>query len=324
MKPLVSVVVPVYNRAEYIEECIASVCGQTHDLVQIICVDDGSNDGSGDILSYLSGRDSRLEVITQENRGVSAARNVGLSAAKGQYVAFVDSDDVIAPGLIARLVGSMADEADFVISADWSRTIFDRSDREELLYWGLRHFALNPPWGKLYRRSIITDHNIRFFEDVSLGEDLLFNLTYLQECGRVGVVAPDMYQMRKSEVSLTRAYRPTKYAEMQLVQDRLRGLVDDLMRDEGLSTRLSSLLNFLRIKSLASAVRDLYVYDAYSSLSVSERQARISSIQDTHGSLPVDSGDLQMRLVGWVYKRFGLAWLSWGIRSVQAKRPMRV
>lgn len=101
--PKVSVIIPVYNAAAYIEECVASVLGQSLDDLEVICVNDGSSDDSGALLADLALRDARVSVIEQRNLGPSAARNAGVAAALGEYLCFVDGDDRLAPGALDRL-----------------------------------------------------------------------------------------------------------------------------------------------------------------------------------------------------------------------------
>ena len=93
MENLISVIVPVYNVKPYIKECISSILYQTHNELQVILIDDGSTDGSGEICDQFAKQDARIEVIHQKNAGVSAARNAGLQRAIGKFVIFTDSDD---------------------------------------------------------------------------------------------------------------------------------------------------------------------------------------------------------------------------------------
>ncbi len=102
---LVSVIVPVYNAERWLERCIDSVLGQTHRDLELILVDDGSGDASGAICDARAALDPRVRVIHKANEGVSAARNDGIGAARGEYIAFCDNDDFYAPGMIARLLG---------------------------------------------------------------------------------------------------------------------------------------------------------------------------------------------------------------------------
>lgn len=103
--PLISIIVPVYQVKEYVGECIESLLTQTYTNLEILLVDDGSTDGSGAICDQYAGRDDRVRVVHQENQGPSVARNAGLNCAKGEYIAFVDSDDVVLPDFIETLFG---------------------------------------------------------------------------------------------------------------------------------------------------------------------------------------------------------------------------
>ena len=103
----ISIIIPVYNCAPYVDRCIRSVMAQTHRDLEIICVDDGSTDGSGTILDELSREDGRIRVIHQENAGVSAARNAGIDMASGELFTFVDGDDTIEPDMYENMYLAM-------------------------------------------------------------------------------------------------------------------------------------------------------------------------------------------------------------------------
>lgn len=117
-KPLVSIIVPVYQVKDYVGECVESLLRQTYKNLEILLVDDGSTDGSGAICDEYASRDNRIRVIHQENQGLSAARNTGFDQAAGEYVAFVDSDDAVLPDFIETLY-DLADrhQADIAICA---------------------------------------------------------------------------------------------------------------------------------------------------------------------------------------------------------------
>ena len=107
--PKVTVIVPVYNVEQYLRRCIDSILAQTFGDLELILVDDGSADSSGVICDAYAEKDSRVKVIHQKNSGVSAARNTGLDAAEGEYIAFVDSDDHVDPDYLAALLQTKAD-----------------------------------------------------------------------------------------------------------------------------------------------------------------------------------------------------------------------
>ena len=111
MNPLVSVIIPVYNVSPYLRESLDSVISQTYTNLEIIAVDDGSTDDSGRICDEYAEKDTRIKVIHQANRGLSAARNAGLNAMTGEYVAFLDSDDALYPEMVECMVKGMEKNA---------------------------------------------------------------------------------------------------------------------------------------------------------------------------------------------------------------------
>lgn len=104
MSPLISIIVPVYNIKEYLPRCVASICAQTYQNLEILLVDDGSTDGTEKLCDSLAEKDNRIRVFHKENGGSSSARNLGIANAKGSYLGFVDSDDYIEPDMYERLM----------------------------------------------------------------------------------------------------------------------------------------------------------------------------------------------------------------------------
>lgn len=125
--PKVSVIIPVYNTREYLRDCLDSVTGQTLEELEIICIDDGSSDGSSDILSAFAERDSRITVYRQENCGLSAARNRGLSHAAGGYIYFLDSDDTLRQDALERLYEHASEHELDVLYFD-GRDVYEREE----------------------------------------------------------------------------------------------------------------------------------------------------------------------------------------------------
>lgn len=104
MEPLLSIIVPVYNIKEYLPRCVASICAQTYRNLEILLVDDGSTDGTGELCDELAGKDTRIKVFHKKNGGSSSARNLGISKANGEFLGFVDSDDYIEPDMYEKLL----------------------------------------------------------------------------------------------------------------------------------------------------------------------------------------------------------------------------
>ena len=182
---LISVIIPVYNTAEYLPRCLDSVINNGYKNLEIICVNDGSTDSSPEILRRYEKNDSRIKVIDVPNGGVSRARNIGLDNASGEYIAFIDSDDRVHRQYFGILTHySQKLNAD-IVSADYVQTAAFIEDKEietdsvQYLsfdgYGALKHkqnrFYV---WGKLFSREAVG--GIRFDEDLGFGEDNLFVL----------------------------------------------------------------------------------------------------------------------------------------------------
>ncbi|MCM1324067.1 MAG: glycosyltransferase [Acetobacter sp.] len=183
-----SVIIPVYNVAKYLPECLDSILGQSFADIEVIAVDDGSRDESGLILDDYATRDKRLKVIHQENAGVSVARNVGLMAARGEYISFVDGDDYIAPEMYEELAREVqkAPDADIfvfgvsnVCGADVrvNKGLVEKLAEYAQTVCSKKTFVMElggSVWTKIFKRSFIEAHNIRFAEGVAVAEDGLF------------------------------------------------------------------------------------------------------------------------------------------------------
>lgn len=170
--PLISVIVPVYKVEVYLDKCISSIVGQTYTNLEILLVDDGSPDRSGEICDEWAGDDSRIRVFHQENAGGGAARNVALDAAKGELIAFVDSDDYIAPDMFEHLYSLLMQDADIAecghVDVFDNHASFSCGDADVRTYTVQEAMTAHICdrvfrqliWNKLYRRNVIGD--IRF------------------------------------------------------------------------------------------------------------------------------------------------------------------
>ncbi len=189
--PLVSVVIPVYNVEQYLEKCIASVINQTFTDYELILVDDGSTDGSGDMIDEWSQRDDRIRVIHKDNGGLSSARNCGIETAVGKYLTFIDSDDYVAKEYLEVLVSIMEEHPGETIAACGFNVVYDEWGKEEgapgsetmvfdrfgafreVLYHGVVDVCA---WAKMYRRALFDNFKFptgRLYEDTWLFGHLL-------------------------------------------------------------------------------------------------------------------------------------------------------
>jgi len=217
---LVSIIVPVYNAQGTLERCMSSILGQTWRNIEVIAVDDGSADGSGSLLDAFAGRDARVHVVHTENRGVSAARNTGLSLARGAYIGFADADDWMEPDMIRQLVGWLEREQADIAVCGWELHTTDNASRRT----GTAHaeaLVMTPqeawmaalvPAGfmgyvhnKLFRASLLGrgDGALRFNESLHVCEDLLFVLSCLKSASLVVYDPTPCYHYCQSAEGLT-------------------------------------------------------------------------------------------------------------------------
>lgn len=209
--PLISVVVPVYRVEEYLAQCLESICRQTHSSLEIIVVDDGSPDNSGKIADEFSKRDARIKVIHTENKGVSAARNLGIDNSDGEYIAFVDSDDRLASDFLEYMLRVVKETGAYFamskncykspnepqVEKDEIETYSPERAASELLYPYIEIGC----WNKLFRRDFLEKNNIRFPVDFHMGEGLNFIVNAAQLSNCVGVGSKKVYHYRKDNIN---------------------------------------------------------------------------------------------------------------------------
>lgn len=174
---IVAVVVPVYNSEDTIGACICSIQNQTYTALQIIVVDDGSTDGSGDICDRMASADSRIVVIHQQNMGRTAARYSGVAAATGLWLTFVDSDDTLPCDAIINLMEHADESTDIVMGNGQSLTGEQRSviPIEDFRHMAVRaEGTIGVPWGSLYSRQLLTQHLFDLPRCIMMGEDYIF------------------------------------------------------------------------------------------------------------------------------------------------------
>lgn len=221
----VSVIIPVYNSEKYLRQCLDSVAAQTLENMEVICVDDGSTDGSVTILKEFAQRDSRFHLLRQRNSGAGAARNQGLREAVGEFLMFLDADDFFEPDMLEKAVNCAETyRADIVV--------FDSDqyhmDREGFVHvpWTMRREDLPPyqpfsyrqltgnvflsfvgwAWDKLYRRSFVMEHGLRFQEQRTTN-DMLFVFSGLILAERMATVDQILVHQRRGSgdsLSVTR------------------------------------------------------------------------------------------------------------------------
>lgn len=220
--PEISVIIPIYNAAKYLSECLTSNVGQTFQHLEIICINDGSTDDSLEILKDFQKKDSRIIIVDQKNQGVSAARNAGLKVAMGKYIGFVDSDDTISPEFFQTLYELVEqNQCDVVLSKSLSsETILQNNHKynkqeinSEILPLYFKEDGYNAIWNKLYSASVIKNNNIIFPVGKTHGEDAVFNIHYLLHAESLFVVDYAGYYYRENHGSATRNVKRFDYLQ---------------------------------------------------------------------------------------------------------------
>ncbi len=231
----VSVIVPVYNtQAEYLRICIESILSQEGADLELLLIDDGSENGAGDICREYADGDGRVRFFEQENQGVSVARNKGLDEAAGEYVMFVDSDDHISGGLVSKLTEKMELlTADILfygyctgyknrelmrVIKDPDLTLFNSDTLQKAILNAnprLGPLEVGAPWGKLIRRSVIENAHLRYVPGLKKGQDTVFTLNLLEHSGAISYLPEAGYHYRVSGSSISHRFSPDMISIME-------------------------------------------------------------------------------------------------------------
>ena len=251
----ISVIVPIYNVEQYLHQCIDSIIGQSFNNLEIILVNDGSTDKSGDICEEYAKVDSRIKIIKKENGGLTSARRAGIEKATGDYVVVVDGDDWIDTQTIQSCVAVICNNPNIdLVLFSYTKEYPNRSIKNQIFLedkdfsiqsefqsgvyrrlFGLTNSELDYPekldylttlWGKMYRRELALSGKYVDTQDVGSGEDGIFNLDALQNCKQAVYLNNSFYHYRKNDNSLTSRYRPRLPEQWELLFDLMQSKID--------------------------------------------------------------------------------------------------
>lgn len=216
-KPVISIVVPVFNSAAYLSNCVDSIRSQTFRDFECILVDDGSTDNTLALCEHYGKLDHRIKVQHQNNSGVSSARNLGLRNCAGEYIAFVDSDDTVLPEMYhVMLDARMKYDSDVVCCGylhkgkTYSIPDFFYSDNQAKGAYELEKGELfGLIWNKIYKKKILEENNIYFSPGQFFGEDMIFNLRYFSFINNILNIPNALYIYNESNVSSISKNRPS-------------------------------------------------------------------------------------------------------------------
>lgn len=238
--PFISFIIPVYNAERYISDTLNSIIKQDDGDIEIICVDDGSQDSSGTLLDQAACEYPFITVIHQQNGGITVARNAGLQAASGEWICFVDNDDIVADKAVETIHATAEDDCDLVYYR--FRRFSTRLPEQEVFRIGqtryfigdevrklqsdcinrfcdnhplIGHDTQPTPWAKIYKRAFLEEHGLRFRDEVKHEEDIVFNFELLSYVTKAKDVDNTLYYYRWSTGSESHRFRPRIFEDVQ-------------------------------------------------------------------------------------------------------------
>lgn len=312
--PQVSVIVPVYNAEKYIERCVNSILSQTFTDFELILVDDGSSDNSGDICDALKQTDDRIYVIHKANGGASSARNEGISAAKGNYICFIDADDYVTQYYLSCMVDNSDCDIDLVmqglIKNNAKETLgFEQNENFNIdnycqFFDKYNLFRFCGSYCKLFRRGIIEKYGVYYCTNVICAEDYDFLLRYLVCCGKIRIIKDcNYFYMSHSGSVSTRIYSFDKeYIALKQIKHSMDNFVVKV-GTESLMKQQKYLISYYIQRVLFS--------NYHTSYTKKQRMANFKSIDDSfllYYRLYYKPETCFLRIVKWLFvnKKFGV------------------
>lgn len=291
----ISVIVPVYNVEKYISECIESLINQTFKDIEIILINDGSTDRTGEICRKYSEDDNRILLIDKENEGLSIARNTGLSMAKGEYIAFVDSDDFIDHNMLEIMYDKAIETKADIIKCN-ARILRGPSKHNRLKETEVYSKLLEKvdfieeivkkdivignnsmvAWGNLYKKDIIESNKLKFVKIIGL-EDYLFNMQYFKYVERYCLISNRLYNYRVLNNSLSRTFNPNIFNDLLFVENERQIFFEELNMSDKENEILAS--KWL-LKYIDSIIYLMHLYK--NKLSKNEKYEYIYNIVTNH------------------------------------------
>lgn len=241
----VSIIIPCYNSAHYLKDCLNSVLAQHMEDFEVLLIDDGSRDDTLALAQAYARKDARVRVLTQENRGVAAARNLGLDHARGEWITFVDSDDLLMPDALFTLLSGAGEDVDMVVcphetfdgNGELETVIpqtrwMDKRGEAQRYAAALRLIegdcVLNIMCSKLHRRALIEREGLRLEAGIRMAEDALFNLEAVL-CGR-GIAYVNRVAYRYRMHGASAMHRQAEISELERHRPWLTAMRDMLLR----------------------------------------------------------------------------------------------
>lgn len=241
----ISIIIPVYNAADYLDFCIKSIINQTVGDFEILLIDDGSKDSSLEICKNYQNIDTRIKVFHKENGGVSSARNYGICRAQGEYLLFIDSDDYIEPKMLEvltdqaraygsdmvfcgfRVIGSnlIKNDTKLLASLEKKREQLSKDEILSSIITVSKNRLFGYVWRTLFKASVIKNNFILFNEKIRVSEDFLFLLQAVEASSSFLAISDELYNYCINSKSTTAQYMPTLHQDMMFVNSWMRSKI---------------------------------------------------------------------------------------------------
>lgn len=338
MQPVVSIIVPVYNNEKYIEKCIESLINQTLKSIEIILVDDGSIDKSGEICDIYAKKDARIRVIHKKNEGLGLTRNCGLAVARGKYFAFVDSDDYVDITMYEKMYKEIHKiNADICIGGSY-RVLSDgtilpfplcmregKYDKEDIRNIVLPQIIGAAPEAKeealigysmnlgMYSMDIVRKHSLEFFsERIYIQEDILFKIPYYCLAEKMVIMQEPFYYYRYNKESLSNTYRADRFDKTTISFKKEFEIINRWNVSKGKEYAARMYLADVRscMRQAIKAERYRYAYQEI------KRMATHPFIEEIISCYPYNKNPLAKKIFGWLLHRkhyimlFGLLFID--------------
>jgi len=272
----ISVIVPIYNVGKYLANCLDSLLAQTHTELEVILVNDGSKDHSLEICKAYAEKDKRIVVIDKVNEGVSIARNTGLEAATGEYVAFIDPDDWVEPEAYASMLSQLKKWKSPICLCNFYKDTKRKSQpkcfeftsevlegnevREQLInnMIGMPDllpkyvYVMGSVWRGLYNRSFLNNNNLRFVPGLTIMEDLVFMIQTLLKCDKVAIDQGIWYHYVQHATSALHTYNGQLWEDQLVVYE----LLEQSLKEAKLEGEMRNRLDLRYISMVLTAIKN--------------------------------------------------------------------
>ena len=301
----ISVIIPVYNAEDYLRRCLESVLSQTYKDFELILVDDGSKDKSGAMCDSFASQDCRVRVIHQQNAGAGAARNVGISLAKGDYLVFIDSDDIIRQGYFEALIKHNEDVVFInVDNIDEKGRIVKReymSDSKHLSKDDILRSQMTGklPWGgvrKCVKLRLINDNKISY-SNHKIGEEAIYSYQVIRNAKSIGFIDKSVYCCMLHDNSLSRTKVDDPWGDVAIT-------LREIVRNQGDYPMYANTLNAFISSAAAVSMLKMAQYHSYSSFKAKgvERMNKLKLSIDNEYETDWVHTSLQIRTMLWLAK----------------------